>query len=286
VVSPENVVIGNGEQAATVTVTNTFLLGSLSVHKQREGLGADFYGAGPFEVTLTCTRDVDGETLDVQIPDGATRVLDAAGEYAAEYQNLPARAHCSLEETKTAGASASVIQDTDGIDASDVTIEAGESAQLTVVNTFETGAIMVTKNLTGGSADARGGGSFTVHLTCTAEIDGARQSIAVPGGADRTLSRSAGLVAHYDGVLSGADCLLTETINGGADRVSISPNTGDQKVGSTHVTAGGLAQLTVTNEFDAAALSSTGSDALPWLLAALAGLLGGGLLLFGRRRRA
>lgn len=275
-VSPGQVTIGSGT-TVTVTATNTFLAGAIHVDKIRRGPGADLYGAGPFTVALTCLRPVDGIPTVVTIPGGPTRTLDAANGYAADYAPLPAGATCVLRETATGGATGSAVVDSDGAPAGAVTVGAGQTVSLTAVNTFDVGSITVTKSLAGaGAADARG--PFTVSLACTADIDRMPAAVAIPGGPERTLARP-DLTATYDDLPAGAECRLTETENGGASSTTITPNSGDDGVGTVTVGNGVAVDITVTNTFDPAVpgLSDTGSDVWPMVvLAAL--LLGLGIV--------
>ncbi|MFF2052934.1 DUF5979 domain-containing protein [Leifsonia sp. NPDC058194] len=288
VVDPGQVTIGDGT-TVTVTATNTFLAGSIHVDKVRQGPGAALYGAGPFTVTLTCVRPVDGLPAPVVIPGGATRTLEDANGYAADYTLLPADATCILRETGTGGATASTVLDADGQPAGPVTVVPGETVTLTAVNTFDVGSITVTKKLDGAGA-ANATGPFVVHLVCTATVDGLPAPVVIPGGADRTLARP-GLTATYTDLPTGARCSLTETDAGGAASTSITPNSGDTATGTVTVGDGVAVDITVTNTFDpeAATLSDTGSDLVPLaLLGAL--LVGLGLIartsMRTRRRRS
>lgn len=285
-VSPGQVTIGAG-QSVTVTATNTFLAGAIHVVKVRQGPGVDLYGVGPFEVTLTCLQLVNGLPTVVAVPGGATRVLDAAGGYEADYPLLPAGATCVLRETGTGGATDATITDADGNPARATTIVSGETAELTDTNTFDVGSLTVVKKVEGGGASIRGGGDFVVHLACTLPIDGTPQPITIPGGPDLTLSSSTTLTATYDQLPTDAQCRLTETTNGGADATTITPNAGDPSTGTATVGDGTDIELTVVNEFDpvpaVSGLSDTGSDVWPWVLGALGMLVLGSALV--RRRR-
>lgn len=93
-----------GTTQVTITALNTFELTSLEVDKVVSG-DLDAPGAaGPFRVELTCTRLVDGESVEIEIPGGAERVLSAANGYHATYGELPASADCTLVETDDGGA--------------------------------------------------------------------------------------------------------------------------------------------------------------------------------------
>ena len=95
-----------------VVVTNTFLHTQIDVTKVIDGLGAALYGQQIFRVSLECTRDVNGATIAVVIPGGATRDLTPDSEpvaYLAHYTGLPVDASCELTETLTGGADESVV---------------------------------------------------------------------------------------------------------------------------------------------------------------------------------
>lgn len=285
-VTPGQVTIGTGG-TVTVTVTNTFDTGSIHIDKLRDGAGVALYGAGPFTVTLTCLSQVNGLPRLVTIPGGATRTLSEADGYAADYVLLPADAVCVARETGTGGATSSQLLDANGDPARAVTVVAGETITLTAVNTFDVGSIAVTKVIDGDGAADFGGGTFTVHLSCTAIQDGMPAAVTIPGGPDRTLSRSTTLTAVYGNLPTGAACELTEPSPGGAATTTITPNAGDESVGVATVGDGTTIDLTVTNTFDPAAaggLPDTGSDLWPILLLG-AGLLGAGLILRDRSRR-
>lgn len=294
------------ETAAAVTVTNTFLLGSLNVTKILDGPGAARYGAGPFEVQLTCVRDVDGESVAIDVPGGDTRALTADGEYLASYEELPAGAECHIIESKLGGATTSIVsvgtgdeQETGtGPDGVDVGILADQAASVTVTNTFDVGSVTVTKELAGAAAAANLNKTFTVQLTCTIDVDGTETTVEVPDGTDRDLSQRGGFTASYSELPVGAECALIETVTGGASATSVTPNNGNPTVGLVTVTSSTdpqaeAAAITVINTFDPAAavsspdgsLTRTGFDAgWLWIIAALLVALGALLFIVQRRR--
>ncbi|MGC5165992.1 DUF5979 domain-containing protein [Luteimicrobium sp. DT211] len=113
---------------ATFTVTNTFDVGSIVVHKALDGDGAADHRSDTFTVSLACTRDVDGTLTDVMVPGGAIRTVSATKD--ATYAGLPANATCTLTETDDGGA------DSARIDPGTVTVPVGSSVAITVTNTF------------------------------------------------------------------------------------------------------------------------------------------------------
>jgi hypothetical protein len=229
-----------------VTVTNVFELATIDVEKQRLGdpdVVAAF-GVGPFEVTAECTRDVDGTTVDVDIPGGATRELDATGLYRAEYTDLPSGAECTIIETRTGGANSSVVTPA----VSDLVT--GDN-DVTVTNTFDSGSVEVEKIVTGdGTMYATA--PFYVTLTCERQVDGDTVAVDIPAPAVpivgvtdpavRELSSTNGYRTEYLGLPTGADCEIVESGTGGASSSSIDVTTftiGD----------GTAQQVEVTNTF-------------------------------------
>ncbi|MFZ4894435.1 DUF5979 domain-containing protein [Plantibacter sp. Mn2098] len=252
-VSEDTVTVTDGG-TAEVTIRNGFQLGALHVEKEIVGDGAALYGAGPFEVLLSCVRDIDGEQVAFDVPGGATRALTAENGYQADYEGLPARALCNVSESLTGGATSSTVTAVhtplpetfaplaaeapvsgDAVEGIDLTVGVGATVTISLVNTFDVGAILVTKEITGAGAADNADKVFTVVLTCSADVDGESVQVAIPDGAERTLSKATGLTTRYEQLPIGADCSLAETNNGGAVRTTITPNTGDRHVGQVTV---------------------------------------------------
>ncbi|GAA4716371.1 hypothetical protein GCM10023216_00210 [Isoptericola chiayiensis] len=277
---PETVVVDG--QASVLepieaVVTNTYDAGTIQVDKVVDGAAGQF-GVGPFEVSLACTF----EGQDIEIPGGAVRSL-TPGEPVL-YEGLPVDAECVVTETDAAGAtSSSVSTAVDGGEPGQAVVSAADAdpALVTVTNTFDAGAIIVDKEVvfTGASSDV---GPFEVTLVCT--FQGER--IEIPGGAVRELSP--GDPVTYDGLPAGADCVVTESDDGGAVSSEVSSVDGGEP-GAVTIAAGGLASVTVTNTFDApppGPLPRTGADVVAWIGVALLLLLSGAALLAVRRRTA
>ncbi|MGK9148212.1 isopeptide-forming domain-containing fimbrial protein [Plantibacter flavus] len=291
------------------TVTNTFLLGSLEVTKAVAGDGAERYGQGVFTVQLSCVRTVDGESVAVEIPGGPTREVSIDGGLIADFDALPVGAECRIVESLSGGATNSIItigsgegaETGSGTEGVETTIQSDATLAATITNVFEVGSITVTKELAGAAAAANADKTFTVALSCLADVDGESAAVEIPGGAERTLSRDTGLTAEYAELPVGAECELVETDAGGATSTAITPNDGDAAVGVVTVAAGEAATIAVVNTFDPApvvpadpgsaltdgSLSSTGfAGAWLWIVGGVLALLGALLLvLSGRRRR-
>jgi hypothetical protein len=248
-----------------VTVTNTFGDPTVHVRKALSGDGVAIYGAGPFQVTLECTRVVNGDTVPVVIPDGATRELSSTNGYENQYTMLPSGATCELTETSVAGATGSNI--TDPIF---VLGTADSIHDVDLDNTFELAQLTLTKQVVGTAAGDHGTQEFGVKLACVLDMDGVETDVAIPGGAERTIA--AGKKVVYEDLPANADCTLTETKNGGANALTMTYD-GVPVIGSTVTLVPGASTLAMTNVF---MLALTGFDALSLTLLGGVLLLGGG----------
>lgn len=273
---PSTFVVG-ADGTAVVTAVNVFDAGSLAVTKAVDGEGADAWGAGPFEVALTC---IDEDGAGVDIPGGETRTLDASNQYTATYDPLLIGLRCTLAETDTGGATSTTITDAEGEPLDVVEIVDGQTDVL-VTNTFEIGAIEVVKTVSGAAASDHIDDVFEVSASCVWN----HAAIDIPGGAVRALTVATPV--RYEGLPTGAECLVSESSALGADAVTLTPaDPADPTRAAVTVGAGDVATVAVDNRFDAD-LAPTGFDArTAWIAAMVAILLiGAGVALAGRRRR-
>ncbi|MDO7882814.1 DUF5979 domain-containing protein [Salinibacterium soli] len=222
-----------------VAVENRFDVTSIAVDKQITGEGAEAWGQNDFEVTLVCSRDVDGDTEEIAIPGGATRDL-VAPDYAASFDDLPVGADCAMTESRFGGANGSAVSP------NVFTLDA-EQTEVTVTNEFRLGDLRVTKEIEGdgvGIEDSDGEwgfGPFEVSLECERSVNGEVVAVEVPGGATRTLE-SPEYVATYSGLPAGAVCVVTESVDGDASSSSVDP-------GAIAIVADETVDVTVTNTF-------------------------------------
>ncbi|WP_294181957.1 DUF5979 domain-containing protein [uncultured Schumannella sp.] len=247
----------SGSTPLDVLVTNVFDLAEIAIDKDRSGDAETVaaYGVGPFEVTATCTRDIDGTEVSVDIPGGATRELTALGSYRATYTGLPADADCDIAETRTGGANTSLVSP------SSLSLASGSNDVL-VTNEFTAGSLTVTKERLGDGVALYGAGPFYVSLSCTREVDGTAVAVAIPAPsvpidgisdpAIRELSLAGAYTAEYTNLPTGAECELSESGTGGASASSLDHSefvVGDGTTESIEVTNEfRLVSLTVTNK--------------------------------------
>jgi len=237
-----NVTVTNAAAPQQVVVTNFFDLAEIDVNKVIIGPGRDLYGQGPFEVSITCTRDVNGTTVtipDQEIPGGPTRWLTADTSpiaYVANYSGLPQGASCEMVETQTGGADGPGTVTVGGVQGAFVL--GATASDVTVTNFFGDPTIVVRK-LFAGSLDARalyGAGPFQVRLDCTRVVNGVTIRVPIPHAASttntaddpfRTLNAANSFEARYEFLPTFALCEMTETQTGGALTSVVSPNPPD-----------------------------------------------------------
>lgn len=275
-IEPGSVTIGDGEPV-TVTVTNTFDAGSITVTKEIAGDGGELWGAGPFEVSLACTTPL-GRPVD--LPFDPVRELTAP-DYTTTYEPLLIGLDCTVTETDTGGATSTTVTDAQGEPIDVIEVTAADTA-VTVTNTFDVGSLVVTKTVSGTDAAAHRTDEFAVSVACVWDGD----EIEVPGGAVRPLTAAA--PALYEDLPVGAECAVTETDDGGADAVTLTPASPDDPTTAiVTIGADAAASVTVDNRFDLP-LPATGSDSTR--LAAAGGIAfltiaAGVLVVAGSRRR-
>lgn len=231
-VEPGTVTIPLGD-VMTVTITNVFAEGSVTVTKEFEG--DTRWADSSYDVTIRCV-DRTSADLVVTIPGGATRTLTEADSWTTTYDPLPAGALCTLAETDAGNSASTQILDENGDPVGVWQVDADDERSFTVVNTFDVGSLVVTKTTSGAGADLWGTSPFTVHLECTAVIDGVSTAITIPGGADRVLQVTADpatATATYEALPPGAECQVTEPDNGGASDVVMDPADGLVTVGDS-----------------------------------------------------
>ncbi|MDR0482042.1 MAG: DUF5979 domain-containing protein [Cellulomonadaceae bacterium] len=241
-----NITVGKDPLAA-YQVDNSFGTGDLEVKKVIAGPGAGLYGAGPFEVTLSCVKD--GQTVAPDSYGGAVRTLSAP-DYSTKYGPFLPGTICTLKETETAGAHVveyvpSPASNADQSASGEVTIEQDKTVGIRATNTYQVGSVEVTKTLSGTGADKYAPDSFTVKLACTWN----GKSVSIPGGATRKIV--AGKPVTYKNLPTGAECVLTETGSSGADAITYSPADAQNAKRARVVVGDGKAvSITVDNRFN------------------------------------
>lgn len=247
---------GDPEQSA-ITVVNEYASGGFSIVKSVDNGGATDGNGDPVAYTRTYSFEASCIYLDQEAIPAPDREFALQDGETRTFSDIPAGAECSVSETDAGGAAETSIVLTEDGEAGDEVVDdetsftvlpydEGSSAALTVVtveNTFTTGAVEVTKFVEGAGGDLWGGATFTVEMVCT--LDGASPDPVYASSA--TLSRDDPTWLVED-LPTGAECIVTETANGGANS-----NTGPVTVvvGDDPTTP---VQADVTNTFTVGAL--------------------------------
>lgn len=234
------------------TLTNTYEFASLAVTKT---VTTDAQGVayGPFTVDVACTFLGEPVYADGYGPDTPMTADLAAGD-TVTFTGLPAGADCTVTETDAKGAVVTTITTTAGdgdpatTDGATAPIELapGDTNEAVVTNEFTVGSLDLAKVVTGDLADEYGAGPFTLQVTCVLDdASGTRTVYDSP----LTLGAGGPLTAQISNLPTGAECTVTETDDGNASRVTVSPA---QPV--VIGTAPDSVEVTVTNSFDPATI--------------------------------
>jgi large repetitive protein len=211
-----------------VTIENWYLTGSVVVTKSVIETAGYGFGAGPFEIELSCVRGLTGPAANVTTT--VTRTMDPAtpASMTQTFTDLPSGALCTLRETDDGGASSTTI--TNGTSTStvagtgisftvavDSTIHSSlDQVQpaISVTNNFTQAALDITKSIDSDALDANGDplgyGPFPVSVVCEFN-GGAVYGDGYSSTAPMTHDLVAGTPWRITGLPSGADCDVTET---------------------------------------------------------------------------
>ncbi|WP_062077330.1 DUF5979 domain-containing protein [Demequina globuliformis] len=156
-------VTNTGTQVAPtegVPVGVALATGSIDIDKDTDGDGAGEYALDEYIVTLVCTVDIDGETVEV-IREDYTLEADGA---ALTVDTLPTGALCTLEESDYGQVGftvnpGSVVVPFDGV-------EEPESVTMTITNTYRLASVEVTKHVLAETGDPTVAGPFEIGVLC------------------------------------------------------------------------------------------------------------------------
>lgn len=230
------------------SVTNTYGTTDLVITKA-VSTTATVGGFGPFDFTLACTGN--GVTVPLAAGDAAFTLADAASHTVS---GLPVTAVCQLREADSDGATTIGVRLGAGSTttvaenaAATLTLGTAASYTATVTNTYASGRLSVTKDVTG--ADQYGDGTFTVDVLCTYDGQTLFDDDFTLEDGDTELLTSRFPV--------GTSCDISETSAGGATVAAADR--------SVTITAG-TTNTVLTNRFDVGTLridkTITGADDL------------------------
>ncbi|HEX5926424.1 MAG TPA: thioester domain-containing protein [Baekduia sp.] len=192
--------------------------GSLRVSKTIAGAAAG--SQGPVVINVACDDAVDRP--DFVIPAGAT------GEQTRTYEDIAAGTRCTVAETSN-GHVVGVDVVVSG-DEREVTIDAGRTEAVDVTNTYTfvenpvpspgTGALMVTKTLTGPQAGSQG--ATTIRVTCD-------QTVLTPDFVLAARTSTGSFSRRFD-VPAGSVCSVAEIADGSSEAVTTAVSGSGQTV--------------------------------------------------------
>ncbi len=204
---------GLGEPSVeTATITNDFPDAIVAVEKKVTGAAAQ-YAQESYPMDLFCTFDgqpVEGYSpKQVEVPANDERYVTA----------VPPGSDCYVVETDDGGATeVTYLPAKDGSteESGSVVTESGVPAKVQVVNDFRVGSLQVNKETIGAGAPVLAQGPFAFSVVCSFNgVDGViNESITIPAGTEGQTTFTS---EKLEGLPAGADCLVTETDNGGAD---------------------------------------------------------------------
>ena len=223
------IIPANASATATITDTYTEANGSLIVNKAIDGPAAGQQGEIVIEVS--CDENV---LPDFVIPAGAR-----GGTYTHDYTDLQAGSVCTVLETSD-GSTGNVAVSNRG-SGTRVTIPAGAEAPVDLTDTYESGALVVNKTITGSAAGSQG----EVRIAVSCDEAGAQTpqpDFVIPAGtAAGTVSMS------YPNILAGSTCALTETATGATETATAMTMGIPQEV---TISENGTATANVVNTYD------------------------------------
>ncbi|GAA1828570.1 DUF5979 domain-containing protein [Agromyces salentinus] len=196
----------DGTHLTALTATNAYTVGGLEITKDVTGAGADAWAPDDFTLQLVCTWDqattnpVYDDTFTIS--DGETWSVD----------NLPTGADCTVTEPED-GDATEVTFSPNPVTIGDT--DAGEEPiAVAVTNDFRVGGFQVEKTVAGSGVGFSDDVAFTYAYTCTyaGETVGEGELSITGDGTAGPLDSDA-----VTGLPVGAECVVTETDDGGAD---------------------------------------------------------------------
>ncbi|WP_394553395.1 DUF5979 domain-containing protein [Agromyces sp. MMS24-JH15] len=252
----------DGTHVTAIGVTNPFTVGSLQLTKAVSGTGADAWAGefGDYQVHVVCS--VAAADPDTVYDDTLTLTTDAPGNVVT-IPNLPTGAECDIEETDLGGATEATVSGNPvviGDDAVDGPV------QITVDNEFRTGALNVLKEVRGPGVPEFSTGPFVFGVVCTYEGETVVSTeLVVVGEEDSSGPYTSDTIT---GIPVGAECVVTEVDDGGADATAppVTVTIPDQATDDveTVVTAGFLNRFSLGLLGAAKRVDGEAADA-PWV---------------------
>jgi len=240
--SDGEVVLGINTQQ-TVTVTNRYLAGALTITKTL--VGAAPVNGAEFDIQVICSYN--GAVLPLLAEDAE---FSLAGGASHTIDGLPLGAECVVSEPDNGGAASTTINGETVTDADAgvaVTLDSTEQ-NVPVVNNFGDTALVIVKNVDNALAEGFTVGPFEITATCTVDGEDA------PRVQTFTFDAAGGQQV-WEGLPVGTECTTVETGSSGAHSVEIVDTDGEVADGVVTIAADSTEQVTVTNRYEATSVS-------------------------------
>jgi hypothetical protein len=252
------VVGGPEDEIGLVTVENVFDVADLTIRKSVLSDAEDQRGGsidyGPFSFAVSCTF-LGEEVWATGYDAGTPMAEELTPDQVWALGGLPVGAECVVTETDDLGAleTSMVVTDAGGtgepIPGAEATVVIDETVgvQVTAVNTFGSGPLLLEKQTAGDAAEDFGQGPFDLAVACVLDTGDGPRSVWTG-----FVEIEPGETVRIDDIALGAQCTVRETDDGGATDVEIEGSP------ATIVADGAeVAAVTITNTFDAGSLIVT-----------------------------
>lgn len=125
----------NDLSSVTVAETDKYDVSQVPIVLKRTGdeSAVQSRGNGPFKVKATCTYQRDGKPVAIDLGGDGTFILTGANGYSTTLNDILLGAHCTVEQTDSAGADSTSVDPANG----DVTVvEAADKNMVTITDVF------------------------------------------------------------------------------------------------------------------------------------------------------
>ncbi|WP_159449292.1 DUF5979 domain-containing protein [Demequina sp. NBRC 110051] len=268
--------VEDGGTSAMIDLVNAYPVGSLLLNKQLDGDGADSLGSGPFTLHVRCVWAGPSLAQSAVVWDGDV-VLGGDEPLATQIDGIVAGSVCVVTEPDAGGADYTEFSPgTAGGARSVVTIvEGGESpVEVVVTNRFEAlASLAITKEVEDSVANADGEvpdfGPYVVAVRCVyTDPAGDEHDVyaddrePLVAGAPMVVVLDNGETVTLTGLPSTSECTVTELVDGGAVRTTVTVTTADAGAATVDGTSSSLVlteadtnTALVTNTFAVGALA-------------------------------
>ncbi|WP_159449121.1 DUF5979 domain-containing protein [Demequina sp. NBRC 110055] len=246
--------VEGGGTSVEIDVINEYPVGSLILHKQLDGDGADALGAGPFTLHVRCVWAGPNLAQSAVVWDGDV-VLGGDAPLETQVDGIIAGSVCVVTEPEDGGADYTEFSPgKPGGSRSVVTIPEGEgdAVEVVVTNRFEAlASLALTKEVDDTVVNADGEvpdfGPYLVAASCVyTDPSGDEQDVYAEGfeplipGAPMLVVLDDGETVTLTGLPSTSECTVTELVDGAAASTTVTVTTADAGAATVDGTSSSL----------------------------------------------